>query len=213
MTPTVGDQVTAEPIVPATARATTGLVAPDGIVGTIESYPGAPKGARIVIYTEKLVNKFAPTSTTAAVGLGAGPFTIPVGSTSGLLLSGGSITISLGSTNGMQSVTCTGETASPASLTGCGGGTGSVIKGSLVGEPGACVAPLSTLSQIGEGKSTAKSLFGNNEDFTDVRAAYTYNGIDLTDLGPVNGIADLRAIPRCDGPGRAERSSNRGATT
>ena len=32
---------------------TSGLVAPDGIVGTLPSYPGAPAGSTIVMYTEK----------------------------------------------------------------------------------------------------------------------------------------------------------------
>ena len=40
----VGDPVIADPIVPATAEMTTGLVAPDGIVGVLPSYPGAPLG-------------------------------------------------------------------------------------------------------------------------------------------------------------------------
>ena len=47
-----------DPIVPATAKMTTGLVAPDGIVGVLPSYPGAPSGSTVVMYTEKVLNYF-----------------------------------------------------------------------------------------------------------------------------------------------------------
>ena len=54
----VGDPVTSDPVVPATAEMTTGLVAPDGIVGVLPSYPGAPGGSTIVMYTEKILNYY-----------------------------------------------------------------------------------------------------------------------------------------------------------
>ena len=54
----VGDPVISDPIVPATAEMTTGLVAPDGIVGVLPAYPGAPSGSTIVMYTEKVLDYF-----------------------------------------------------------------------------------------------------------------------------------------------------------
>jgi hypothetical protein len=60
----------------------------------------------------------------------------------------------------------------------------------MVGAPGASVASAATLAQIGEGSSKPKSLFGNNEDFAIARAAFTRNGVDFTDLGPVRGLSD-----------------------
>jgi hypothetical protein len=179
-----GDAVAAAPVVPASAQVTTGLVAPDGIISTIRSYPGAPRGSAAVLYTEKITNYYTPTTTTAAVSLPAA--TIPVASSTGLVPGSGSVTVSLGTTGGIQSVTCTGGTAT--TLTGCTGGTGAVAKGSQVGAPGAAVAPYSVLAPIGEGKNKPKSLFGNNEDYTVVRAAYTYDGVHFTDLGQVSGL-------------------------
>ena len=181
-----GDKIAAAPIIPASAQATSGLVSPDGIISTTPHYPGAPRGSVAVLYTEKIVNYFIPTTTTAAVALPAS--TIPVASTSALPLSNGSITVSLGTAAGIDAVTCTGETAT--TLTGCGGGSGAVAKGSDVGAPGAATAPYSVLAPIGEGKDKPKSLYGNNEDLTIVRAAYTYDGLHFTDLGPVSGLND-----------------------
>ncbi|HEX3784774.1 MAG TPA: hypothetical protein VHX38_34370 [Pseudonocardiaceae bacterium] len=181
-----GDTVAAAPIVPSTAQATSGLIAPDGIISTVPHYPGAPRGSVAVLYTEKIVNYFIPTSTTAAVTLPAG--TIPVAATSALPLTNGSVTISLGTAAGIDAVTCTGETAT--TLTGCTGGSGTVAKGSDVGAPGAATAPYSVLGPIGEGKDKPKSLYGNNEDLTVVRAAYTYDGLHFADLGAVSGLND-----------------------
>ena len=140
---------------------------------------GAPAGSVSVLYTEKIVNYYVPTTTTSAVTLPAA--TVPVAGTSALPLTNGSITVSLGTAAGIVQTTCTGETAT--SLTGCTGGTGAVAKGSDVGAPGAAVVPYSTLALTGEGKNKPKSLFGNNEDLTIVRAAYTYDGLHFTDLG------------------------------
>lgn len=94
----------------------------------------------------------------------------------------------LGTAAGIDSITCTGETAT--SLTGCSGGSGSVAKGSDVGAPGAATAPYSQLAPIGEGKNKPKSLYGNNEDLTVARVAYTYDGVHFTDLGTVSGLND-----------------------
>jgi hypothetical protein len=139
-----------------------------------------------VLYTEKIVSYYTPTTTTAAVTLPAA--TIPVADTSALQPSGGSVTVSLGTAGGIVQVTCTGATA--ASLTGCTGGTGSVAKGSSVGAPGAAVTPYAQLALTGEGKNKPKSLYGNNEDYTVARAAYTYDGVHFTDLGQVSGLND-----------------------
>ncbi|MBC3840069.1 hypothetical protein GXW82_07320 [Streptacidiphilus sp. 4-A2] len=181
-----GDAVTADAVIPASADQTSGLIAPDGIISTLAHYPGAPKGSVAVLYTEKIVNYYIPTTTTAAVTLPAA--TVPVASTSALPLSNGSITVSLGTAAGIVQTTCTGETAT--SLTGCTGGTGAVAKGSDVGAPGAATVPYSTLALTGEGKNKPKSLFGNNEDYSVVRAAYTYDGLHFTDLGQVSGLND-----------------------
>ena len=50
--------------------------------------------------------------------------------------------------------------------------------------------PLSILQQIGEGKSGSKSgekNFGNNEDLTVLRVAYTTNGVNFSTAGLANG--------------------------
>ena len=52
---------------------------------------------------------------------------------------------------------------------------------------------MSTLEKIGEGKNSSskgpEKLFANNEDYTVLRAAYTENGINFTDLGPISGTS------------------------
>ncbi|MGA2926945.1 MAG: hypothetical protein ABSG43_13290, partial [Solirubrobacteraceae bacterium] len=107
-----------------------------------------------------------------------------------------------GPSTGIVSVNCAGEsaTAGPGGtpeLLGCTvanlpSGDGSVIAqgGYTVGAPGACNAPGSVLQQTGEGSTSPKTLFKNNQDYTVIRAAYTSNGIDFTDLGPVRGISN-----------------------
>ncbi len=210
-----GDAITADPIVPPDATMTTGLKAPDGIVGTLPSYPGAPAKATVVLYTEKLLAYFIVGTTNGSVSgstFKAGSVTLPGAGTvtinytpsvhpSEPLPSSGSFKIYLGTTvtSPIQEVTCTGVTAAsqtgvPAgseNLTGCTGGTGTVKEGNWVGGPNAAVAPLATLEKIGEGKNSAskgpQKLFANNEDYTVLRAAYTENGIDFTDLGPISG--------------------------
>lgn len=181
-----GDAVTADSVIPAGAQQSSGLIAPDGIISVLPHYRAAPRGSVAVLYTEKIVDYYIPTTTTAAVTLPAA--TIPVASTSALRLSEGSISVSLGTAAGIQSVTCTGLTAT--GLTGCAGGTGSVAKGSDVGAPGAAVAPYAQLALTGEGKNKPKSLYGNNEDYTVARVAYTYDGVHFTDLGQVSGLND-----------------------
>ncbi len=97
-------------------------------------------------------------------------------------------------------------------LLGCTGGTGGTTSGSnffvgadgfnaghqgnWVAGPGASIettnsAGNAVLTQIGEGKAitkgNAQKLFGNNEDYEVVRAAYTTDGVNFTDLGQVSG--------------------------
>jgi hypothetical protein len=207
-----GDAITADPIVPADATMTTGLKAPDGIVGTLPSYPGAPAKATVVLYTEKLLAYFIVGTTNGSVSgstFKAGTIALPASTInytpsvhpSEPLPSSGSFKIYLGTTvtSPIQEVTCTGvapatQTGVPSgseNLTGCTGGTGSVKEGNWVGGPNAAVASLATLEKIGEGKNSSskgpEKLFANNEDYTVLRAAYTENGINFTDLGPISG--------------------------
>jgi hypothetical protein len=205
-----GDAITADPILPPHAAVTTGLKAPDGIVGTLPSYPGAPAGSTVVLYTEKLLAYFVVGTTDGfvegskfekkTIKLPKSTITYtPSVHPSEPLPSNGTFKIYLGTTKeGIQQVTCTGVAAASQSgapagsenLTGCSGGTGEVEEGFWVGGPNAATAPVSALEKIGEGKSTGKGpekLFANNEDYTVLRAAYTENGINFTDLGPISG--------------------------
>ena len=50
---------------------TTGLDAPDGIVGTLPTYPGAPAGSTVVLYTEKILSYFIEGTTNAKITLPA----------------------------------------------------------------------------------------------------------------------------------------------
>ena len=66
--------ITSDPIIPSAAYAsdpssggmTTGLVAPDGIVGVLPSYPGVPSGATAIMYTEKELNYYLAGDSTNA---------------------------------------------------------------------------------------------------------------------------------------------------
>ncbi len=208
-----GDPITADPIVPGETQVTTGLLAPDGIVGTLPSYPGAPAGSKVVLYTQKVLSYFIVGTTNGSVSTSnkytAGKFTLPASTInfkrsvteSEPLPSTGSFTVYLGTEVGqpIQKVTCTGVTAATQSgapagsqnLTGCTGGTGPVAEGNWIGGPNAATAPYSVLAQIGEGtngKSKGpEKLFGNNEDLTVLRAAYTTDGVNFTDLGAISG--------------------------
>ncbi len=211
-----GDAITMDPILPPHAQVTTGLKSPDGIVGTLPKYPGAPEGSTVVLYTEKILAYFIVGTTNGAVNtkneFKAGTITLPGAGTTTInytpsvhpsepLPTTGSFKIYLGTAVGspIQEVTCSAD--APASqtgvptgsydLTGCTGGTGSVKEGNWVGGPNAAIAPVSTLEKIGEGKNSSskgpEKLFANNEDYTVLRAAYTDNGINFTDLGPISG--------------------------
>ena len=212
-----GDAITADPIDPPSATVTTGLKAPDGIVGTLPTYPGAPAGSTVVLYTEKQLAYFIVGTTDGLVSgtkFTAGAVKLPVAAGSSItytpsvhpsepLPASGEFKIYLGTTAEapIQQLTCKGFTpatqsgvpAGSVNLTGCSGGTGSVAEGNWVGGPNAAIVPFSTLTKIGEGKDGKtkgpEKLFNNNEDLTVLRAAYTFNGIDFTDLGPISGTA------------------------
>jgi hypothetical protein len=193
------DLLTTDPIVPATAQQTSGLVAPDGIVGTLPHYRGAPRGSTVIIYGEKILDYYAEAVTTspAALTLSATtPVTIPVTATDYPAYqpaSSGAITLQLGTgtkkaPGPIVAVTCTGEDATD--FTGCTSAAGAgltVAPGADVGAADACTAPSATLGQIGEGNGNPLSLFKNNEDYTALRVAYTFNGIDFTTIGTISG--------------------------
>jgi hypothetical protein len=208
-----GDAITADPITPPATAMTTGLVAPDGIVGTLPSYPGAPQGSTVILYTEKLLSYFIVGTTDGTVSASnkftAGKFTFPASTitytpsvtASEPLPQGESFTIDLGTEveKPIQQVTCTGvapatQAGAPAhseNLTGCSGGTGTVAEGNWIGGPNAAAVPFSALNKIGEGNNGKskgpEKLFGNNEDLTVLRAAYTTDGTNFTDLGAISG--------------------------
>ncbi len=234
-----GDAITGDPITPPTAQMTTGLVSPDGIVGTVpyrSTYNGqpVPSNATIMLYTEKIVNYFLEgelngSLNSAGTTYTKGNFTLPGSSTTfGLnyqpypgtsepLPASGSFNIytvqTIGSANSFATITCTGWNTTPASnappnsvnVTGCtSSGTGKLIgtestnsaigggQGDWIAGPNAATVPYSVLNQIGEGKNGSKSAFrllGDNEDYTVLRAAYTQNGVEFHDLGPVSGTS------------------------
>jgi hypothetical protein len=209
----VGNAITGDPILPPNASMTTGLKAPDGIVGTLPSYPGAPAGSTVILYTEKILADFVVGTTNGYVEgstYHSGTIALPketINYTPSVhpsepLPASGSFKIYLGTEKSqpIQQVTCTGATAATQSgvpagsydLTGCSGGTGPVEAGFWIGGPNAAIAPYSALEKIGEGKNTSKGpekLFSNNEDYSVLRAAYTINGVNFTDLGPISGTA------------------------
>jgi Bacterial Ig-like domain (group 3)/Putative Ig domain len=208
-----GDPITADPIIPEGSAMTSGLGAPDGIVGTLPDYPGAPEGSTVVLYTEKVLSYFIVGTTDGSISSAgkytAGKITLPASTinfktsvtTSEPLPSSGSFSIYLGTEVGqpIQKVTCTGvapatQSGVPAgseNLTGCTGGTGAVAEGNWIGGPNAAISPYSVLAQIGEGtdgKSKGpEKLFGNNEDYSVLRAAYTENGVQFKELGAISG--------------------------
>jgi hypothetical protein len=209
----VGAPVTSDPVVPATAQPTSGLVAPDGIVGVLPTYPGAPSGSTIVLYTEKELNYFMAGITNAA-----GTYSSTAG-TSISFFANGNTTTTLGSPSAGSPVTvdvaddttstvipasCTGLTvgsagtaissyASPLidTLTGCtvptadNGNTYSTKD--QIGAPGAALESPATLAKSGEGSTNQDKLYKNNEDLTVLRVAYTTDGINFATAGLANG--------------------------
>jgi hypothetical protein len=193
-----GAALTTDPILPSgtgkpgKTQQTAGLVAPDGIVDTLPSsisYPGAPSGATVIIYGEKILNYYIEGTVASAVTLPASTITMTRSTSPTAPIPGsGSFNIYLGTSGGIQSVTCTGfSSGSTDTLSGCSGGTGSVAAGNDVGGPGAAIASSATLAAIGEGSTKPKTLFKNNEDYTALRAAYTTDGLNFTDIGAISG--------------------------
>jgi hypothetical protein len=200
-----GNAITTDPVVPTASQPgtglitqTTGLVAPDGIVGVIPagfnpgggSPYGAPPNSTVVIYGEKILNYYIEGTTQSSVSLPAASFTMAASTTpTQPIPSSGPFSVYLGTNAGIQQVTCNGYalSAGTGTFSGCSGGTGSVSVGSDVGGPGAAIASSATLGNIGEGSTKGKTLFKNNEDYTALRAAYTTNGVTFTDLGIISG--------------------------
>jgi hypothetical protein len=215
LTVAAGDPVTSDPIIPATAQSTNGLVAPDGIVGVLPSYPSTPgsvpAGATYVAYTEKILNyyvagvatagktkfnasttiNFFPSPTTAQVLPATGSFTVEMGD------------LTLASASTVQDVfvpvTCTGWSTTTTlnsgqptdNLTGCTVpsqfANDQFDKNAWIAAPGAATVPGTTLALTGEGSaSNAQKLFKNNEDLTVLRVAYTTDGINFSSAGLAN---------------------------
>ncbi len=229
----VGSPITSDPIIPAGAQMTTGLDSPDGIVGELPKYPGAPTGSTIVMYTEKELAYFVagetPNTGTFGTASSGAAFSIPFDSaayisedlasyltqgTSGWGLSG-PVTVNIGDNASSSSsnyqafvpVTCTGLTDSAGDDGGNGAAslapdaadelTGCTVptqfegdpydSNSMIAAPGAALVPYSQLKLTGEGSSKSAKLFGNNEDYEVLRAAYTTDGVNFSDAGLANG--------------------------
>jgi hypothetical protein len=208
--------LTGDPIVPASAYnpsasdagMTSGLVAPDGIVGVLPSYPGAPAGSTVVMYTEKELSYYIAAETT-----GKGTFSSTtagtIAATPGAYISqdlpaSGPVTIQMGATAPSPStataiipVSCTGinPTSATSTFTGCtvpsadSGWT--YASNTYVAAPGATTVSPSTLALTGEGSaSNVAKLYKNNEDLTVLRVAYTTNGTTFS----TNGLASSGVI-------------------
>jgi hypothetical protein len=214
--------ITSDPIIPSTAYAsdpasggmTTGLVAPDGIVGVLPSYPGVPSGATAIMYTEKELNYYLAGDSTNAVTLSSSsgatidfiaspyiaenmPSPSTVTSTNPVQVTMGLTTTSKNSTGAMVTVTCTSLTDAGAASTlgGCtipSSDTADIFEQAktYVGAPGAATVALSTLAQQGEGSSSnVVKLYKNNEDVSILRVAYTTDGSTFSYAGlPNDGI-------------------------
>lgn len=196
-----GSSVTTDPTVPATALATSGLTAPDGILGVIPaadvpSSLGVPAGAVTFLYIDKQVGYFIPGALVSKVTLPlTSPTTIPVTADYTAHFGTGPATFYLGgnSSGTIRSISCSSVTAT--SLVGCTSSDGStadsVSAGNSVGAPGSCIVPSAALATIGEGSTKPKTLFKNNEDYANVQLAYTTNGTTFHDITPAGGIGGL----------------------
>jgi hypothetical protein len=201
-----GAPITSDPIFPSSASVTTGLVSPDGIVGVLPSYPGAPSGSTIVMYTEKELSYYVAGTTTnsSATNFSTGTITFtPSPYTSedlpAVISPSSPVTVSMGdiTASTIVPVTCTGlTTGATDSLTGCTSTAGvndQYNATSLIGAPGAATVDNITLNKTGEGaglnpsaKNIAK-LMKNNEDLTILRVAYTTDGVDFSSAGLAGG--------------------------
>ena len=199
-----GDPITSDPIIPGTATMTSGLVAPDGIVGTLPSYPGAPVGSTIVMYTEKELAYYVAGTTTnsSSTTFGSAPFSLtftpsPYESADmpATISPSNPVTVEMGDNTTLSTfvpVTCTGSTTGMTdTLTGCtvpvADQSDKYASTSLIGAPGAATVSPSTLALTGEGSTSAAKLFKNNEDLTVLRVAYTTDGVNFSTVGLTNG--------------------------
>lgn len=205
----VGDPITSDPIVPSSAQMTSGLVAPDGIVGALPTYPGLPAGATAVLYTQKYAGYYVAgtTTNTAATTFGSTlAFTMSPYAAMDLpstVSAASPVTVSVGDITkaSIIAVTCTGlgATSTVGTLTGCtvpsADAGDQYNKTSLVGAPGATTVGNAVLAQTGQGagatspvaaKNIAK-LFKNNQDYTALRVAYTTDGVSFSSTGLANG--------------------------
>jgi hypothetical protein len=243
---TAASEITGDPIIPPNATMTTGLEAPDGIIGSLgtgfTTYNGhsVPAEANVILYTEKIVNYYDVGIVNGEISksgnFASGKVTLPLSasftppqtqaqwlnyqpsptSNEGVPAAdeapaSGSFTVYVGVTdasgNFIQALHCTSW--APGSLTtgtkpptgsinliGCdeqGTSAESIAEETEIGGPNAAIVPFSVLTQSGEGKNGKTSgpteLFGNNEDLSLLRAAYTTNGVSFTDLGAVSSEA------------------------
>jgi hypothetical protein len=196
-----GAPITSDPIVPATAQVTSGLIAPDGIVGTLPSYPNngsVPVGATYVVYTEKELAYFVAGTTTnssSAAFSSSIPFLPSPYESADMpatISASNPVTVQIGDTTSstIVPVTCTGlTTGATDTLTGCSGFTtgDKYSSTSWIGAPGATTVSAATLAQTGEGSTSTAKLFKNNEDLTLLRVAYTTDGINFSSAGLDNG--------------------------
>jgi large repetitive protein len=200
---------TGDPIVPATAYdpsagdgMTNGLVAPDGIVGVLPSYPGAPTGSTVVMYTEKELSYFIAAQTTSKTTLNTTSFSMastPFPYIGQDLPSTGPWTVSVGASapspstaTAIVSVTCTGLNETTGAWTGCTAPSANsgwtAASNSYIGAPGATTVSPTTLALTGEGSaSNIAKLYKNNEDLSVLRVAYTTDGVNFSTNGLANG--------------------------
>jgi hypothetical protein len=224
LTTAAGQVILSDPVIPATAYETdpssggmtAGLVAPDGIVGTVPSYPetspgAVPAGATYVMYTEKELNYYLTGDSTNAVTMSsstgqtidfiASPYIAQnMPSPSSVTVSNpvdvtiGLTTTSSGSTGNMIPVTCTSLTEAGASSTlgGCtipSSDTADTFEQAktYIGAPGAATVAQATLALTGEGSaSNVVKLYKNNEDVSILRVAWTTDGTTFNTTGLVN---------------------------
>jgi hypothetical protein len=195
-----GSKITTDPVVPPTGMATTGLTAPDGILGVIPSWQvnprlHIPRDATTFLYIDKQVNYFIP-------GTLVGNLSLPITTPANIPVTGDYSSFGAGTyyvasngdaASGPAAITCTGATNTPTDeLTGCtSSATDSIAKGSDVGAPGSCITPGTVLQTTGEGSLKGKTLFKNNEDYAAVRMAYTTNGLTFHDVTSAAGIQGL----------------------
>jgi large repetitive protein len=202
-----GDPITSDPIIPTSAAVTSGLVSPDGIVGTLPSYPNdgtVPAGATYVMYTEKELNYFVAGTTTnsSSTTFGSTAFSLtftpsPYESADmpSTVSAGSPVTVEMGDNTTSTTfvpVTCTGlTTGATDSLTGCTVPTADqsdkYASTSLIGAPGATTESPATLALTGEGSTSAAKLYKNNEDLTVLRVAWTTDGVNFSTTGLANG--------------------------